>query len=217
MPHFCLILLLILPLFGFVALRGLLGVNSFVYLLPFSFVFGAATFLALLYGISFFIGIQKATFLALLIMLLFSLCFAFNFRKDIFKIKNPLSLKQSLVLVFICLFISFFTCLITDKWIIWDFKFHLSVANYFTSTDKFPQSVSNWPSLFIPYHYGFNLLSAAITKLAGISVISSFRFIIVISSIIIPLSCFAIASFFVNDLWLPKDKNQAIKYDYMSS
>ncbi|GEM_PF-6117648 len=217
MSHIYLILLLILPLFGFVALRGLLGVNSFVYLLPFSFVFGAATFLALLYGVSFFIGIQKAAFFSLLIMLVFSLCIALNFRKDIFKLKNPLSLQQSSVLVFLCLFISFFTYLITDKWIMWDFKFHLSVANYFISTDKFPQSVSNWPSLFIPYHYGFNLLSAAITKLAGISVINSFRLIIIISSIIIPLSCFAIASFFVNDLWLSNDKNQVIKFKYMSS
>lgn len=196
MLNFSSLLFLVLPLFGWTVLRTLLGINSLIYLLPFSFVFGLATFMVLIYALAFFLGIQKASLLVLLILFLVSICLIVIYKRQACLVENPLKRKELLILFFICLFIGCFTCLLTDKWIIWDFLFHTSVANYFAASDKFPNGVPNWPSLFIAYHYAFNLLSAVIIQLTGINDVNSFRLIAIFSSLITFLSSFAIAYFF---------------------
>lgn len=203
MLNFSSLLFLTLPFFGWVFLRTLLGITSLVYLLPFSFVFGLTAFLVLVYILAFFLGIYKGSLLTLLILFLIAI-FLVLIKiqkvsiKSFLKTENPLKISSILTLLGICLFISFFTYLFSNKWIIWDFKFHISVASCFVTLDKFPQGVSNWPSLFIPYHYGFDLLSAVISTVTNISVIESFQLIVVVSSITTFLSCFAIAYFFTS-------------------
>ena len=200
------LLFLLVPIFGYVALRTLLGITSFVYLLPFSFVFGFSTFLVLVYGLAYFFGIHLGSLIAILILFLVSIILFFVYR-DRLHIELSLLKRESIVLFFICLFISYFTFLISRKWIIFDFKFHISVASNFLYSDKFPQAVSNWPTLFVPYHYGFDLLSAIISSLTNLSIINSFCLIGVVSSITTFLSCVAIAYFFITKL-LPGDKKR---------
>lgn len=194
------LLLLIPPFFGFVVLRAFLGLSSFIYLLPFSFVFGFASLLVLEYGLAYFFGIQKAAFIALAVLLVIALILCAVYRKEILKIEIDYKPKEFIILFFICFLIAFFTYLLSEKWIILDFRFHVSVASHLVSTDKFPQAVSNWPTLLIPYHYGFDLLSALIVKLTNISVINSFHLIGIASSVITFLSCFALSYFFSREV-----------------
>ncbi|MBI2996267.1 MAG: hypothetical protein HYY52_06120 [Candidatus Melainabacteria bacterium] len=191
---------LIIALFGLSVLKSLLNIRSIVYLIPFSFVFGLSSFLVLLYGLAYFLGIFKGSVVAILWLFLSSIFLILRSQKVFFRFENPFNRIQLSILFSILLFIFFFTYLISEKWVVLDFKFHISIASYFVNSDKFPQGVSNWPSLFIPYHYGFDLLSAAIVKLTKISVVDSFRLIVLVSSLVVFLSSFAISNFFLSHL-----------------
>lgn len=200
MSYLFLILLLILPFFGWVILRSFLNISSVIYLLPFSFVFGLCAYLVLLYALAYFFGVKIAVFISLFILFLTAIVFILSGKKDFLKIEAPININNSIFLFLVCFLIAFLTFLVTEKWVVWDFKFHLSVASHIARSDKFPCTSSNWPSLFIPYHFGFDLLSASLVKLSGISVMNSFRFVIVLSSIVTFLSAFAVSDFFLRKL-----------------
>ena len=210
MLHLQALLFLILPLFGWTVLRTILGVRNIVFIFPFSFVLGLAVFLVLGYTFDFFFGIELGSLISFLLMLLFSLFLFFKYRKNIPKLENPFNGYEILRLILTFLFISFFTYLISEKWIILDFQSHNSNSNYFLRTDKFPQPIPNWPTIFLPYHYAFDLLSATIAKICNISVINSFHIIVVVSSITTFLSAFAIAYFFAGGLFPVSDRRRTL-------
>ncbi len=190
------LLFLILPFFGWVVLRTLLDISSIVYLFPFSFVFGTASFLILIYSLAYFIGVQNATLVSILILFLISITVGLFFKEKVFKFENTLEFKQLIILSIICTFILFFTYLTLNKSSIWDFGYHLSQASFFVTSDKFPTGTYSWPSIFIPYHYGFDIYSALLSKLMHISVLNSFHFVVLTSVVVIFFSCFAIVYFF---------------------
>lgn len=196
MTNLSLLFFFILPVLGWLVLRNLFRISNLVYLLPFSFVLGLSTFIVLIYSLDPFLGVKQGGIFSLIIAFIISLIFIFFFKSKCIEIQNPLKLKQIMILFFICLIICLFTYLLTDRWYILDFHFHLSFSNYFITSNKFPNVVPNWPSLFIPYHFAFDIVSATISSLTNISVIEIFRLIATFSAITTFLSAFALAYYF---------------------
>lgn len=201
MIYYSLFLFLLVPILGFLILRFLLGINSLIFLLPFSLVLGVSIFLDLIHLCDPLLGIQNGTFLSLIIIFLSTLSLLIYNKKKLFeKIDNPLKLNQYFILLSTILFVIVFTYLVSDKWVMLDFKFHLSQVNNFVRTNRFPVGIPESPSLLIPYHYGFDLFCASISKLLGMSAISTFRLVIVLFSVITFLSGFALSYLLVSDL-----------------
>ncbi len=196
MNNLTLLSFLVLPLFGWLAVRTILNVSSIVYLIPFSWIFGVASFLTLLYSFAYFIGVQKAALLALCILFLLSILLVVYFKEKIIRLESSLTFKEIVVVFGLSFLISILTYSLLTKWHIWDFEYHVSEAILFASKDKFPTGTYAWPSIFIPYHYGFDILSASISKIGNISMVNAFNLIVVISVMTTVFACFTFAYFF---------------------
>lgn len=213
MANLSLLFFFILPVLGWLISRNLFRISNLVYLLPFSFVLGLSLFIVFIYSFDPFLGVRLGGIVSLILAFILSIILIIIYKKKCVEVQNPLRTKQITILFFICLFISLFTYLLTDRWYILDFHFHLSFANYFLASDKFPTVVPNWPTLFIPYHFAFDILSATISSLTKISVIDAFRLVASFSSITTFLGAFGLAYYFLE----VKNNDQKVQNFYIPS
>lgn len=201
MANYSLFLFLLTPMLGFLILRFFLGINSVIYLIPFSFILGVSILLDLIHLFDPLFGIQNGSSISLIIMFVLTLILLVFNKKNLFnKIENSLIRSNYVTLFLTVLIIGLLTSLVCDKWAMLDFKFHLSQVNNFIRTNKYPVGIPEFPTLLIPYHYGFDLFCSLVSSIFGISTILTFKITIIIFAIITFLSGFAISFYLVSRL-----------------
>lgn len=200
MLNYSLFLFLFTPIYGLVFLRYFIGLNNVVYLIPFSIVMAVSIFLDLIHVLNPMLGIQNGINISLILMFLSSIIiFIFKNKNKFEKIDNPFKRSDWIFLMVISFFILFLSSMISDKWVMLDFKFHLSQVNYFLRTNKFPVGMPESPTILVPYHYGFDIFCASISKIFNIPAIPVLKCVVIVFSLITFLSGFAISYFVVTE------------------
>jgi hypothetical protein len=194
---FLIIFLLGLGFFGWQIVRFVFKIDHLELLLPLSLATGYGVYTFFLNIFSYFVPITLNFYLIFVLLLIIGFILFFSNRGKT-SLKSELTKKDGLIILGIVSIVMILSGLIAYRTIEADDLAypHLPLASSIAG-GNFPVKNPNLPNYDLAIHYGPSLFYAAISKVTGLSILTSFRIVIFLFSGIVLLLLFNIAKLFI--------------------
>ncbi|MBI3591592.1 MAG: hypothetical protein HY094_09490 [Candidatus Melainabacteria bacterium] len=184
--------------FGFISLSQLARVSSLILLIPFSFLFGNASFIALEHILAYIVGPQIASIATICSLFVSSILILIFKSRKLTPVHIEIKPVQYGIIFLISLLIGFFTFLVALRFGVNDTQARYAIVLSLYHNNTYPPKDFYRPDYYLIYHFGGELLPGAIHYICNFHIATCYALVSTILSITLFLTLFAIAWLITN-------------------